>query len=129
MPTVPGRAAEGRTVLITTTSASETVTTTGAFTPADVGQAIAGTGIPAGATVAAVVDSTTATLSAPADADGTTTAAIGIDPAAAGWFGWVPTSDAEATSYSVAAAAGTGPDDRMTDSTTGVSSLQRARAS
>jgi hypothetical protein len=61
-----------------------------------------------------VPSTATATLSVPADATGSVVADVGVDPAAAGWLGWVPTTAAEAASYSVAAAAaGTGPHDRI----------------
>jgi hypothetical protein len=55
-----------------TTNGSKTITSaTAAFTFSDIGMAISGTGIPAGATVAGVTNATTATLSANATADGT----------------------------------------------------------
>lgn len=55
-----------------TTSASATVTSaTMAFTQADVGAKVSGTGVPAGATIASVTNATTATLSANATATGT----------------------------------------------------------
>jgi hypothetical protein len=62
-----------------TTSGSTTITSnTAYFTAADVGKPIVGAGIPAGATVAAVTNSTTATLSVAATADeGNLTVTIG----------------------------------------------------
>lgn len=55
-----------------TTAASTTVTSaTAAFTPADIGRTIAGAGIPAGATVAAVGSATSITISAAATATAT----------------------------------------------------------
>jgi autotransporter adhesin len=62
-----------------TTSGSTTITSSTAyFTAADVGKPIVGAGIPAGTTVAAVTNSTTATLSVAATADsGNLTVTIG----------------------------------------------------
>lgn len=118
----------GASLPVTISTGSTALTTLSTFTPGDVGQAISGAGIPAGASVVAVPSTATATLSVPADATGSVVADVGVDPAAAGWLGWVPTTAAEAASYSVAAAAaGTGPHDRMTDATTGAP--QRTRAS
>ncbi len=55
-----------------TTNTSTTITSsTAAFVAADIGKPIAGTGIPAGATIAAVASATSATLSAAATATGT----------------------------------------------------------
>jgi hypothetical protein len=66
-----------RTAQVTTTSASTAITApAGTFAAADVGQAISGTGIPAGATIAARTSDTTATLSVAATASGTVTATI-----------------------------------------------------
>jgi hypothetical protein len=109
----------GASLPVTISTGSTALTTLSTFS---------GAGIPAGASVVAVPSTATATLSVPADATGSVVADVGVDPAAAGWLGWVPTTAAEAASYSVAAAAaGTGPHDRMTDATTGAP--QRTRAS
>lgn len=67
-----------RTASVTTTNASTAITApAGTFdTVSDVGAAISGTGIPAGATIASVQSATAATLSAAATASGTVTATI-----------------------------------------------------
>ena len=125
---VTGRSSEQRTASITTTSGQAAVTgAAGTFSTRDVGRTISGIGIPAGTTITAVASATAATLSAPATATGTTTATIGpADGAALGFVGWSPESDAEAQSYSVAAAnAGTVPPDRITDPRTPID--QRGR--
>lgn len=62
---------------VSTTNASTTITTTvPAFLTGDVGVPISGTGIPGGATIAAVISPTQATLSAAATATGTVTATV-----------------------------------------------------
>lgn len=60
-----------------TTNTDATVTSsTGAFTDADLGKLVTGTGIPAGATIAAINSSTSIELSAPATATGTGVALV-----------------------------------------------------
>lgn len=78
-----------------TTSASPTLTSaTGAFVANDVGAPVSGTGIPAATTIIAVVNSTTATMSANASATGSgVTVTIGSPYA-------TPTYPANATLYS-----------------------------
>jgi hypothetical protein len=56
-----------------TTNLSTTVTSNGAFLPGDVGTSIAGTGIPAGTTVATFVDTSTITISQAATGTGSPT--------------------------------------------------------
>lgn len=70
-----------------TTSSSKTITSaTAAFSSDDVGKPISGTGIPAGATIAAVASATSATLSANATANGTSIAfTIGVALASASY--------------------------------------------
>ena len=66
-----------RTVQVTTTSGSATITGTGpTFTSGDVGASVTGVGVPAGATLLSVESPTAATLSAAATADGTPQATI-----------------------------------------------------
>lgn len=133
---VAGRHTEARTVAsVGTTNASAALTgPAGSFLKSDVGRPIAGTGIPAGATLSAVASGTAATLSANATATGTVTATVGtpITVGAAsqgyGFVGWSPESDAEAGTYSLAAVnAGQVSPDRITNTYTGVNGLQRGR--
>jgi hypothetical protein len=73
-PTVNGAQVDyGRTVLDAAVTYNSTTLTsaTAAFKSQDVGQSIAGDGIPAGTTIAAVVNGTTITMSKPADYTGT----------------------------------------------------------
>lgn len=66
-----------RTITISTTSASATITTTTPqFISGDVGVPITGTGIPASTTITAVISPTQATMSANATATGTPAATI-----------------------------------------------------
>lgn len=66
-----------RTITVSTTSASATITTTTPqFISGDVGVPITGTGIPAATTILAVISPTQATLSANATATGTPAATI-----------------------------------------------------
>ena len=131
-----GRSVEARTVAsVGTTSGSAAITgPAGSFSKSDVGRPISGTGIPAAATLSAVASGTAATLSANATATGTITATIGTAAAVGaaalgyGFHGWSPESDTEAQTYSVAAVnAGQVPPDRITNTYTGVNSLQRGR--
>ena len=127
-----GRATDPRTVTVTTTNASTTITgAAGTFTEEDSGRVITGTGIPANATVTTTTSDTTATLSAAATASGSISAVIGTNAGMAagnlyGFYGWSPESDAESESNSVAAAnAGTNAPDRILNPYTAVS--QRGR--
>lgn len=117
-------------MVVTTTAASTAVTAAaGTFNvPEDVGRTITGTGIPAGATIAAVASSTAATLSAAATAAGAPTVALGAATGSSyGFRGWSPETDAESETYTVAANnAGTATPDRITNTTTAVS--QRSRS-
>lgn len=131
-----GRTTEARTVAsVGTTSASAAVTgPAGSFAKSDVGRPISGTGIPAGATLSAVASGTAATLSANATATGTITAIIGTAASVAaaangyGFIGWSPETDTEAQTYSLAAVnAGQVSPDRITNTYTGTTSLQRGR--
>lgn len=133
---VAGRHTEARPVAsVGTTNASAALTgPAGSFTKADVGRPISGTGIPANATVSAVASGTAATLSANATATGTITATIGTATTVAsaaqsyGFVGWSPESDTEADTYKLASVnAGQVPPDRITNTSTGVSTLQRGR--
>jgi hypothetical protein len=101
----PGRSTEPRTVTISTTLGSATVTAaTGVLVKSDAPRPITGTGIPAGATLAAVASGTAGTLSTAATATGTVTATLGAaNPAAMGFVGWSPETDAEAQSYTLPA--------------------------
>jgi len=108
----PGRSSEPRTVTVSTTAGSPTVTATaGVLVKSDIARPVTGTGIPAGATVTAVPTATGATLSANATATGTTTVTIGAaSPAAMGFIGWSPETDAEAGAHTLAAVnAGSSP--------------------
>jgi hypothetical protein len=104
-----------------TTNASAALTgSANSFFSADVGAPISGTGIPAGATIAAVASGTAATLSVNATATGTITAAIGPRAASAsGYTGWRPEADTRNADYSFASnASGVVPQDRLTDNIT-----------
>jgi hypothetical protein len=127
-----GRTTEARSVTVTKTNASTAITgAAGTFSKNDVGRTITGTGIPAGATLAAVASDTAATLSAAATASGAGAATIGgtthsVAAAAYGFTGWSPESDAEANAYTVAANnAGTAQPDRITNPYT--AAAQRGR--
>lgn len=130
---VAGRTTEPRAVTVTKTSGGAAITAAaGTFNEEDAGRAIAGTGIPAAATLSAVASDTAATLSANATASGAGSATIGsaasqvADAAAYGFRGWSPESDAESETYTVAANnAGTATPDRITGTATAVA--QRAR--
>ena len=128
------RTTDPRSVTITKTSGSTAITgASGTFAKADAGRPIAGTGIPAGATLAAVASTTAATLSANATATGSSTATIGVvggltAPATYGFTGWSPETETEAESYTLAAVnAGTVTPDRITDTTTSAT-RQRVRS-
>jgi hypothetical protein len=131
---VAGRTTESRSVsALTKTSGSAAVTAAaGTFSQEDVGRAISGTGIPAGATLAAVTSDTAATLSANATATGSGAATIGAATHGAatsgyGFTGWSPESDTESQAYTVAANnAGTASPDRITNPYTAAAS-QRGR--
>lgn len=69
-----------RTVASGTTSGGTTVTSSALFTLADVDAGIAGTGIPAGATITGVVSTSSVTISAPATATGSPTLTLTPDP-------------------------------------------------
>lgn len=130
MPAVTGRSTEGRPVAgVATTSGSAAITApSGSFHEEDVGRTISGAGIPAGASIQSVASDTAATMSANATATGTVTVALGpANPAAYGFLGWSPESDAESETYSVAAVnAGQTPPDRLTSPTQ--ERQQRSRA-
>jgi hypothetical protein len=66
----------GRSLTVTTVSASTTVTSAALFAATDVGQSISGPGIPAGATVTAFSTASSITISAPATASGAITARL-----------------------------------------------------
>lgn len=120
---------------VTKTNASTAVTgAAGTFNEEDAGRPIAGAGIPAGATLASVTSDTAAVLSAAATASGAGAATIGSAATGLqagvsyGFVGWSPESDAESESYTVAANnAGTVTPDRIGNTFTSVSSLQRGR--
>lgn len=117
MGAVAGRSTEGRSVAgVGTTNASTAITgAAGSFHEEDVGRTIAGTGIPAGATIASVQSDTAATLSAAATATGTITATLGAgDSQRYGFVGWSPESDAESETYSIAGGASANSPDRIT---------------
>lgn len=130
---VAGRHTEPRAVTVGKTSGSTALTgAAGTFSKSDAGRSITGTGIPAGATLSAVASDTAATLSANATASGSGAATIGGALATAaggyGFIGWSPETDAEAGSYTVAANnAGTATPDRISNTFTAVTSLQRGR--
>ncbi len=124
----------GRTAAdVASTAATGTVLSTrvtapaGSFNEEDAGRAIVGAGIPAGSTVIAVTSDAAAVLSAAATAAGTVPASLGATQGY-GFVGWSPETDAESETYTVAAAgAGTATPDRITNTTTGVTALRRAR--
>lgn len=104
MAAVAGRGPQGRSAAsVATTNTSTAVTgPAGTFHEEDVGRTITGTGIPAATTIASVESDTAATLSAAATATGTVTVALGAGtPAAYGFTGWSPESDAESETYTV----------------------------
>lgn len=122
------RTTEARSVTVGRTATSTALTgAAGTFNRGDVGRAITGTGIPAGATITAVASGTAATLSAAATTTATGAVTVGgAGPAALvaaeqayGFRGYSPETDAEAASYTVAANnAGTVTPDRITNTTT-----------
>ena len=123
-----GRTTDGRSVTVTTTSASTAITAAaGTFVASDATRGITGTGIPAGTTIASVTSDTAAVLSAAATASGSVTAALAARTGLnMGFVGWSPETDTESGAYSVAANnAGTVPPGRITNPYTGVT--QRAR--
>jgi hypothetical protein len=113
------------------TSASAAVTgSSGTFQSGDVGRTVTGTGIPAGATIAAVASSTAATLSASATTTTSGSVVLGAAPAGAvyGFNGWSPESDAEAATYTVAGVnAGQVSPDRISSPNVGRTDNQRSR--
>lgn len=113
---VAGRTTEGRTVTIGTTNASAAITfSSGVLTSEDVGRTVAGTGIPAGATIATVSSATAGTLSANATATGSPSVTLGVATSATGYTGWSPETVAESGTYSVAAVnAGTASPSKIT---------------
>ncbi len=117
-------AASGGTALSTGITAA-----VGTFHEEDAGRAITGTGIPAGATVASVQSDATARLSAAATAAGSPTVTLGGALGTAyGFTGWSPETDAESETYSLASVnAGQVTPDRMTNTFTSATSLQRGR--
>lgn len=121
MSTVTGRSTEARTVAgVGTTNASAALTgSAGTFNKGDVGRPISGTGIPAGATIAAVASGTAATSSANSTATGTislTFARNGTTDSGYGYFGWSPETDAESAVYGVTGSQAS--PDRLANSTT-----------
>jgi len=124
-----GRGTDPRSIAsVTTTSGSTAIGgPAGSFAAADVGRRITGTGIPAGATLAAVASATAATLSANATATGTITATVAAGgDSGFGFTGWSPETEAESTTYTVAAVnAGTAYPDKIADTKT--RSVQRVR--
>jgi hypothetical protein len=126
---VAGRSTEARTTTVGITNTSAALTAVaGTFSFEDIGRTISGTGIPGGATIAAVASGTAATLSAPATAtNASLSATLGpANPQAAGYVGWSPESRTENTTYSLAANnLGTATPDRLSNASTGVS--QRSR--
>lgn len=128
------RTTDPRVQPVTTTAGSTALTAVaGTFNAGDSTRPIAGAGIPVGTILAAVTSSTAAMLSIAATASGTVPATIGLpgqvvqDAQRYGFQGTTAQSDAEAGSYTVAASiAGVIPPDRITDTTTGVTSKQRA---
>lgn len=101
----------------------------GSFNEEDAGRPVAATGVPAGATLATIVSDTAARLSVAATVAGSPVATLGQNYAGGyGFEGWSPETDAESETYTLAAVnAGAVTPDRITDTTTGVGSLQRAR--
>jgi hypothetical protein len=124
---VAGRTPEPRSVTVTTNASTALTGASGTFNKEDAGRPISGTGIPNGATLASVTSSTAATLSANATASGSITAALGgYRSDAYGFRGWVPESDAESKTYTVAAVgAGQTPPDRIANPITPIT--RRAR--
>jgi hypothetical protein len=136
MAGVIGRGTGARAATVGITSGSAAVTAAaGTFdTVNDVGRAITGTGIPAGATLSAVASATAATLSANATAtNASTPVMLGERDTAArrltseqnfGFRGWSPETATEATAYQCTAPlGGSGPGaqepSRITSPTTG----------
>jgi len=125
MADTTGHSTAGRSVAsFDTTSGAATVTApAGTFSdPDDVGVAVSGTGIPAGATIESVQSDTAATLSANATATGTVTATLGAELASeTGFTGWVPETAAQADDHTVASVnAGVLPLEHLADSNTRV---------
>ena len=135
MPKVVGRGPGNRTVTVALNSTTAVTAPAGTFDPAnDVGRAVFGTGIPAGATLAAVASATAATLSAAATVtnasarvslgEKTTPAARFASEQAFGYRGVVPETAVEATAYQLAGNQTGGPPGvnepgRITDPNTG----------
>lgn len=71
----------------TTTSSATITSATIAFTAADVGQKITGTGIPSNTTIASVTNSTTAVMSAAITGSGTTGVTFTLVTPVRRWFG------------------------------------------
>lgn len=121
MPAVTGRSPGARTITVTTTSGATSLTgSSGTFNPEDAGRKITGTGIPAGATIATVTNSTTAALSANATASGSITATlpdVSLDSVKNkyGFRGWSPESSAEAGTYTIPGGASASMPGKITD--------------
>jgi len=120
-----GRTTAARSVAsVGTTSGSTAITApSGSFdVTGDKGAAITGTGIPAGATLAAIASSTAATLSANATATGTVTATVGPElEAQAGFVGFSPVSLAQENGWTVAGVVAGKSADVLSDAVTRIS--------
>lgn len=124
-----GRGTDGRSVTIATMIASTAITAAaGTFESGDVGRAITGTGIPAGATVSAVASDTAATLSVAATAAGSPVVALAAvipQTHSYGFRGWSPETGLEAATYK-SPSSGTTPD-RISNTFTPAASGRRSR--
>lgn len=129
MAASPGRSTEPRTVASVVTNSTTAITfPSGTITTSDVGRPISGTGIPAGATLAARPTATTGTLSASATASGTITATLGTSNTTSsgyGFTGWSPETDAESLVYPIAAGAGASAPSVLSDAITRVNQRNR----
>jgi hypothetical protein len=72
---------------VTTTSSANISSATAAFTSADVGQSITGSGVPGGTTIASVTDATHAVMSAAITGSGATSVTLTIATPVRRWFG------------------------------------------
>lgn len=119
MPHSTGHGTEGRTIASVGTTNTSTALTgpANSFNSGDVGAAVSGTGVPAGATIASVTSGTAAVLSAAATATGTITLTVGPQSASsAGFTGWHADTAAQESAETVAAEnAGTTDPNRLTD--------------
>lgn len=97
----PGRSTDPRAATISTTAGSAAVTAaSGVLVRSDIGRAVTGAGIPAGATLTALPSTTAGTLSAAATATGTATVTLGAAaPSSLGFVGWSPETDAESQTW------------------------------